>query len=149
MSVVAAAIVCAVAKLLIDQKSASGAVVKLIAGLLLTVTVIGPVTNIQFLDISKYIEDLTLSADVVVDTGTAYAAENTAAIIKQRTGAYILDKAQLLGADLQVDVILSEESVQRPCSVVLTGNVSPYAKQKLITIIAQDLGISEENQIWQ
>ena len=79
VSVVAAAIVCAVAKLLIDQKSASGAVVKLIAGLLLTVTVIGPVTNIQFLDISKDIEDLTLSADVVVDTGTAYAAENTAA----------------------------------------------------------------------
>lgn len=149
VSVVAAAVICAVVKLLIDQKSAPGAVVKLIAGLLLTVTVIGPITNIQFTDLSKYIEDFTLSADAAVETGTAYAAENTAVIIKGRTQAYILDKAQLLGADVQVDVILSDESVQRPCSVVVTGNLSPYAKQKLISIIAQDLGIPEENQTWQ
>ncbi len=149
ISVVAAAIICAVVKLLIDQKSAPGAVVKLIAGVLLTVTVIGPVTNIQFMDLSKYVEDFTLSADTAVDAGTAYAAENTAVIIKQRTEAYILDKAQLLGADVQVDVILSEESVQRPCTVVVTGNLSPYAKQKLMTIIVQDLGIPEENQVWQ
>lgn len=148
-SVVAAAIICAVVKLLVDQKSAQGAVMRLIIGLLLTVTVIGPVTNIQFTDLSKYIDEFPLTADAVVDSGTAYAVENAAVIIKQRTQAYILDKAQQLGADIQVDVVLSEESVQRPCSVVVTGQASPYAKQKLITIIAQDLGIPEEDQVWQ
>ncbi len=149
ISVVAAAVICAVVKMLTDQKSTSGAVVKLIAGLLLTVTVMVPVTKIQFTDISKYIEDFTLSADAAVDAGTAYAAENTAAIIKERTEAYILDKAQVLGADIDVEVTLSEESVQRPCSVAVTGNVSPYVKRKLMNIITQDLGISEEYQVWQ
>jgi hypothetical protein len=36
-----------------------------------------------------------------------------------------------------------------PEYVRISGNVAPYAKQQLINIIARELGVAEENQIWQ
>ena len=149
ISVVAVAIICSVVKTLIDHKSGSGAVIKLILGLLLSVTMVGPITDIRFGDISDYINDFTCSSEAAVDIGLTYAAENTAVIIKQQTEAYILDKAQMLGAYIDAEVILSsKDNLQKPCYVRISGDMSPYAKERLANIIAQDLGISEENQEW-
>ena len=148
IAVVAAAIICSTVRVLVGNKSAPAAIVKLITGLLLTVTMITPLTNIKFSDISNYIDDFSLESDAVVDVGSSYAAEKTAAIIKARTEAYILDKAQVLGANVVTHVILSNDPPYKPCSVTMTGNVSPYAKQRLMAFITQDLGISEVDQIW-
>lgn len=148
IAVVAAAIICSTVRVLVGNKSAPAAIVKLITGLLLTVTMITPLTNIKFSDISNYIDDFSLESEAVVDVGSSYAAEKTAAIIKARTEAYILDKAKVLGANVVPNVILSNDPPYRPCSVTMTGNVSPYAKQRLMAFITQDLGISEVDQIW-
>ena len=54
-----------------------------------------------------------------------------------------------LHADVAVDVILSDTSMPVPEYVRISGNVAPYAKQQLINIIERELGVAEENQIWQ
>ena len=58
-----------------------------------------------------------------------------------------MDKAHSLGADIQVEVMLSNEQYPVPKQVRLKGDVAPYARTQLIKFL-EELGISEENQIW-
>ena len=69
-------------------------------------------------------------------------------IIKGETEAYILDKAASLGVELEVDVLLEDMYPMAPKTVRLSGSVSPYVRNRLQNIIAEELGISKENQIW-
>ena len=64
-------------------------------------------------------------------------------IIKQRTQAYILDKAQALNTVLEVEVTLSDDDIPVPLKVRLKGKISPYAKGRLQATIAEDLGIEK------
>lgn len=148
IAIVAAAIICSVVRFLSGKESTPASVVRLLTGLLLSVTVIAPLAHINFTDIPDYIDDFSYASDAAIDAGSTFAAEKTSAIIKAKTEAYILDKAQVLGAQVAVEVNLSTEAPYRPCSVMISGKVSPYTKQRLIAFIDQDLGIPEENQIW-
>ena len=67
-------------------------------------------------------------------------------IIKARIQAYILDKADSFGTQLDVEVILDQDNI--PTSVELRGNISPYAKAQLTGIITENLGIPKEYQLW-
>ena len=71
------------------------------------------------------------------------------AIIKDRTEAYILDKAASMGLSLRVEVILSEEEIPKPITVKLWGTVPPYTKTRLRNWMEDTLGIGEEDQLWQ
>ena len=51
LSISAAAIICAIAKATVDEKSAGGAMIRLIAGLIMAFTVISPVVDIDFGDL--------------------------------------------------------------------------------------------------
>lgn len=148
LSVIAAAILCAAVQAITQKKGASSAIIKLIAGIFLTVTVITPWTKLSFTDITEYAQTFTASAETAVSYGTAVAQEETAAIIKSRSEAYILDKATSLGLTLQVAVTVSDASPPLPESVVLTGKTSPYTKERLAHYIANDLGIPEADQTW-
>ena len=59
-----------------------------------------------------------------------------------------MDKAESLGAELTVEVTLSDDELMVPCAVKLSGAISPYAKKVLSDTIAKDLGIQVEEQIW-
>ena len=69
-----------------------------------------------------------------------------AQIISEQTEAYILDKAADLHANLHVEVTVGEDNL--PTAVTLSGEASPYARRQIQAIIANDLGISKENQKW-
>ena len=89
--------------------------------------------------------------DLVTDAvaeGEQQTKTALARLIKQRTCAYILDKAQALNVALEVEVTLSDDDIPVPEAVRLKGKVSPYAKGRLQTIIAEDLGIEKERQTW-
>jgi hypothetical protein len=45
-------------------------------------------------------------------------------------------------------VTLSDELPPVPVEVRLSGDISPYIKTRLQSILEDDLGISKENQIW-
>lgn len=72
--------------------------------------------------------------------------EELSAVIAQRTAAYISHEADALGLDLEVFVETrsGEDGVAVPCAAVVTG---PYS-EALAAIMAQDLGIPRERQVW-
>lgn len=148
LSVVAAAIICAIIKTLADGKSTPSYIIKLLAGLFLALTVVAPVAKLELVDITDYIQNFQASADAAVQSGVTYSAAELSAIIKSSAQAYILDKAQSLGAEIVAEVYLNDDLPPVPCAVTLKGQVSPYVKQRLTQCIADDLGIAEENQKW-
>ena len=67
-------------------------------------------------------------------------------IIKQKTETYILDKANALGAEITVQVVLEDYI---PAGVTIMGDVSPFVKSNLSASITQELNIPPEEQIWK
>lgn len=148
LTIVAAAIVCSVVTNIVGKNGANAAVVKLLTGLFLAVTVISPWTKMQIIDFSAYADGLSAQAEDAAAYGESIANEEMSAIIKSRTEAYILDKAASLGLDLTVEVTVSGSNPPQPYTVTIHGAAAPYAKQQLQNMIANDLGIPEENQLW-
>lgn len=147
LCVVAAAIICAVAGSL-SIKGTSKAVVKLISGIFLTFTVIRPLAQLDLDDASAFLPSYSREAEAASAEGEFFANEALADIIKAESEAYILDKAAALNAALSVEVTVSDAEMPLPVSARLHGNVSPYVRQRLQSVISQDLGIPEEEQLW-
>lgn len=145
ISVVAAALICSIA-ITAAQKGTGGELVRLLSGVLLTVTLLRPITQLNLdilaqLPVTRYSEAEAISA-----SGEKMAAEARMDIIKAQSEAYILDKASSLNAQVQVEVTISEDGL--PAEAHLKGKVSPYVRQQLETILESDMGITKENQVW-
>ncbi len=143
-----AAVLCALISGFLDKKGMLGASTKLLTGIFMVVTLLGPLVNLRVTGIENVILDVEQDADDLAASGENSAREAMAAIIKERTEAYILDKAKALGASLTVVVSLNTDDIPTPNGVHLVGSVSPYAKKRLTDIIQGDLGISAEAQTW-
>ena len=115
-------------------------------GIFLTLTAIRPLADIDLGAVPTLAEGYTLQAEEAVMTGKELMDSQKQTIIKSRLESYILDKAEGLGVTLTVDILLDEHGL--PVSVQLNGDVSPGAKTRLQSIIAVDLGIPKEAQIW-
>jgi len=148
LTVIAAAILCAVVNTIMENKGTLTAIIKMLTGLFLAVTVLSPLISVQLSDFSAYMQGLDNTADEAVSRGEEMAQDAAAAIIIEKTEAYILDKAASLELDIEVEVRLGSANPLIPDTVYLRGSVSPYAKKRLCQFITDDLGIPEENQIW-
>lgn len=149
LSVIAAAIICSIIISLVDKKSAGSALIKLLCGVFMTLTVVSPLVQIRLSDFSAYFSGLRANADAVVAIGEAESKNAMTAIIKQKTEAYILDKAAAMGLELEVKVYLDSSDIPKPFQIELQGRISPYQKGVLQDVIINDLGIPKENQIWR
>ena len=69
-------------------------------------------------------------------------------LIKQKTQAYILDKAHSFGCNPDVEVTLGDGPSPVPESVRITGEVPFSVRKDLEKLLEQELGISKENQQW-
>lgn len=148
LSVVSAAIICAVIKQLACKSGPVQSVLRIVAGVFVMFTVLQPLVHISFSGITDIVTDFSNEAQISVDTGLEYATEGLSAIIKDRTEAYILDKAKQFGAQLEIEVLLSKEHIPIPVEVRIRGAISPYGKKCMTELISSDLGISEEAQSW-
>ena len=149
MSIVAAAMVCAIARIFLNGKSATGRIAYLLSGILMAFTVISPLGNITFQGIAAYWDGLSEDAQKYVSDGTAMAENQKADIIKSQSEAYILDKADRMGLQISVEVELDGHNGNIPCAVVISGTVSPYAREQLGAFVEDTLGIAKENQKWK
>jgi len=148
LSLISAALLCSVVYGLLDKKSGYYPIIKLICGLFITITAISPLANIDIPDISSYIGDTKFDAKRLVDEGQSSSLESMSSIITANLESYILDVANDVGADIQAEIVLDDKTPPSPTSIKITGNVSPYKKQRIQQIIEEKLGIPEENQIW-
>lgn len=147
-SIICASLICSIAVAVVGKDTSFGKVVKLLTGLILSVVVLAPMVTIRVDDIALYFESLQLNADDAVQEGIAFADTQNQVLIKEKTKTYIMEKAASLGADLEIDIELSDEYPQKPTKVFLSGMVSPYVKSILVNDIRQNLGIPEEEQFW-
>lgn len=148
ISVIAAAIISGIATGIVGKKGTVGAITKLITGLFLIITVISPWSKLDIGWLSDYYSEYSIQAFDLITQGEAAAQDEITAIIKRQVEAYILDKASLLGMEIEVEVTMSETQPPTPESVTVIGAVAPYGKQRLEYILCNDLGIAKENQFW-
>lgn len=149
LSVTAAALLCGIMQSFAGEKTSSAGILRLVCGIFLSFTVIRPIADIQFKEISVFPSDIMADAKSTVEEGEDYARRAMARLIKEEAEAYILDKARSLGAELSVDVTVSNDEPPVPMAVTLIGQVSPYVKQQLMRTMETDLGIPEEDQQWK
>ena len=144
----AAAILCGMITILLGNKGTIGVVVKLLSGLLMILAVISPWTTISFDGFFGWANDISADGNNIVADATDAANVAYRAGIKQGIEAYVLEKAKDYGCTLVAEVTLSEDAVPKPVGITLKGNIAPYAKSVLSTMIAEELGIDREEQIW-
>ncbi|MBO5891759.1 MAG: hypothetical protein J6Q30_03500 [Oscillospiraceae bacterium] len=148
LGITVVALCCGVLSSVLGKKGLAGGTVKFLCGMVMLLAVVGPLLSLRIGDMQGAFKDLSQDANAITAFGRETALKEYAGIIKERTAAYILDKAESLGAELTVEVTLSDDEPLAPCGVKLSGAISPYAKKVLSDTIAKDLGVQVEDQIW-
>ena len=148
ISIATAAMICAVIKALVAEKGAAQMITKIVCGIFLALTIISPLKSITIGEFAYWPVAIQDQAEAAAALGTQYQKQALAESIKSGTEAYILDRAKDLQVDLRVQINLSDDAIPVPESVMLWGNVSPYAKRQIQSILTTDLGIPLEDQLW-
>lgn len=119
---------------------------QIMCGIFLLAAACSPVGLFTLPEFSADSTQYESDAQLIVQEAQENMKEQQAAIIISQTQSYIEDKAVQLGMDMEISVILNDELL--PWEVSLQGATSTYARTRLSDIIAQDLNIPEERQVW-
>lgn len=149
LGLIAAALVTAIVSSILSKKGVYAAVVKLVCGVFMMLAVVSPWSKIRLENIIGTAEGFSDAGMIMADRAKQEARESMASVIKQRTEAYILDKAGSMGVQLSVEVRLDDSDIPVPVGVSISGSISPYNQNRLKEIISKDLGIKAEEQIWR
>lgn len=148
IQVTAAALICGIINTIVGKKGSVAATVRVMTVILMTVTMASPLVKLRISGVSDFLQDIRTDSAAYAQQGSDDAKDRMQTIIKERAEAYILDKAASLGADIRVELVLSEDALPVPVSVILRGAVSPVGKRRLQEMIRDELGIALEEQKW-
>lgn len=148
LSICAAAILCAIAVRLPGKDALTGKALRIVTGLFMLFTLLRPFADIRLDRWDGYFGSYQDSAASAVADGEAYAYDAVCRGIKEQLGAYILDKAASLGAELTVEITLLEGMPPELTEIILCGEISPYAKSQLTDILIRELGLEDEELRW-
>ena len=148
LSVTASAVLCGIISGLLGKKGTTAAIGRLLCGIFLAITVLKPLMTLSISEITSFTDSYTADARAAAESGEELANDAMGDIIMQQTQAYILDKADALGVSVSVEVQLSKDTPPIPESVTISGSISPYQRKQLSSLLEEDLGIPEENQVW-
>lgn len=147
LTIIITGFVCSILSDLI-QNPVSGAIINMISGMILAITIFAPISNI---DVSSYL-DFNISvmdeAAAAANEGIAKSKQALYTSIKQETESYIQEKAAAMGTQISAKVSFSNDDLPVPISAVISGAISPAVKQKLQDLIETQLGITKENTQW-
>lgn len=121
---------------------------QLLTALFLSLTILMPIYLYDYPEPEKMLETYRTEAESAVDTGTVYLRKSQQDIIIQETEAYILSKAKMLGAELNVKIMLTDADPPMLETATFSGVVSKNVQQVLADTVEKDLGIPKERQIW-
>lgn len=147
VSIIATTLICSAVSSLLQNSAAKG-VVRMVIGMILTVSIVSPLLQLE-ISISDVFDSLVVDgANAASTAGENLSREALRAIIKEDTEAYIQDKAADLNAEITAEVILNHGDPPIPEKAVISGRISPYAKQQLQEILHTQLGIAKESLEW-
>lgn len=147
LTVFSAALICGILNGLMKDTFCKSQI-RLLTSLFLTITIISPLLHMDFSLPTDFDDSIFLEAEAVASEGAAVSGKEILEVIKTGAEAYILTKAEALNAEITAEVAIREGDQPVPESVILHGNVSDGVRKILTEIIAKDLGIAKENQIW-
>lgn len=117
-----------------------------VCGVVLAVTALQPLTKVSLPDFQAVTREYLDQGREAAALGEDWAEEERRSCIKLGLETYILDKAALLGAQVEVSVRLDGEGL--PVSAEIRGDISASDRRALEDVMADTLGIPREDQIW-
>ena len=141
------AAICAVARLLTPQGRVKR-VVELLCGVAMTAALLSPLLELDLSDYGFHLSEYRAGAAELTDDAETLRQSLDRSIIEEKLEAYILDKAQSLGAEVtaaQVTMQWSTEGFWYPVRAELQGSFHAG----LSRLIEAELGISESAQSWR
>ena len=140
---------CAFLVSLLDQLTPEGSVRKLArfsGGLVLILCMLCPLGTAEPRELALDLDGLSADRAALEEQYRDVSGQSLAAVIAERTGAYIEDKASALG--LRLRAVVDTECTD---GVPLPKHVTLYGEEnaELSEWIAEQLGIAKENQIWK
>lgn len=148
LSVMSAAIICALLNDLFQKKDGVSGVIRMITGVFLSITLLQPILNFSLSDALWWVEDYSIEASGIVAEGEQMANTAMKECIKEQTEAYILNKAKQMQVSIVVEVELNDDDPPIPVAVAITGKLTPYAKSSLKQFLVSEIGIAKENLLW-
>ena len=148
IGVTAATLICGIIRALFPDKGTIGTVIKTLLGIAMILVAVGPWTSVSVNSLYTWKEDISFDAQNIVRDAEDNVKEETRQRITEQVRSYILVKTDSLGAQVDVQVDVSNGEMPVPCAVKIVGAVSPYAKQVISQMLTSDLGIDKEAQIW-
>lgn len=146
LCVVCTVILCGVVRMLLPGNENS--IMKLVTGLVTMVVVLSPLLGRGHVSFRTHFGEILEDSETAAHSGVLAARDASIEFIKEKSEAYVLNKASELGANVSVSVALSEEEFPVPAHITVCGALSPYIKMKLSECIREELGIVEDEQVW-
>ena len=147
-SLVCMAILCGIVPEFFESNSTRKKLLKFVTGLIMMIVVITPLIRKEKPEFQWQMGEFRNEVQHALSAGQEQADGMLRQIISQQTQAYILDKATSMGAELSAEVMLSDDEMPTPESVVLTGTASPYLRTQVTNMIVTDLAVSEDKIQW-
>lgn len=120
--------------------------VRTTGGVVLMLVILQPLMELELHDLAGDYEDYAAEIEALTEDYRASDTAELAAIIEERTAAYISDKGAALWVLCHAEVETElRDGVPYPCAVTLDVE----RDGALAACIAADLGIGEERQSWQ
>ena len=148
LSVAAAAVAVGILSSICSEKTGPGMLIRMLCGLVLAVHILSGLMNTDFDRLIAFPESFFQSAETAAANGSQISSKAATQIIKAKTEAYILDKAEAYGAKVDVEITLSDDQIPVPTGVRIRGSLSPYVRSQLSEMMESDLGITKGKQEW-
>jgi len=147
ISIISAGVVCALLKGLVG-KTGSSKLVHLLCGMFLMFTFFGPVKDTDLLDMTVNFRWDERIAKEAIHKGEELTQNAMADIISAEIASYVEKKANELGAEVRIEVLLTDEEIPTPVGIEIAGNVSPYVRRQLEDHISDNIGLEGEDVRW-
>ncbi|MEA4965740.1 MAG: hypothetical protein VB055_07960 [Oscillospiraceae bacterium] len=148
LGVVCAAMAVAILSALLKDGAIKRAV-SLVGGTVLLLAVLTPLVKADLDKFGQYLSQVELQTDEMTSGVTVGNKELMAEIIRDKTEAYILDKAAGLGAEITASVsVATDADYPYPDGAMITGTLSAGQKASLQAYLRDSLAIPEERQVF-
>lgn len=149
-AVVYTGIVCSIAMLITPDGRVKRAL-SIICAAAMCAAIASPIADLDFDAYSKALARCRNEADEYIGQGEQYSKNLNRTIIEDECRAYILDKADEMGAELTgvtVTAMWSTDGYWYPYEVSIVSDADDAHTAKLADLICAQLGICAENQKW-
>ena len=146
LSVICIVMLCGIVNILLPTDKNS--LMKLVTGLIVTAVVVSPILHTKTINLDGLFSEFAGNKELAVAEGTMAARHVSNQFIKTKSETYILNKAEEMGAHINVEVVLSDADIPVPAEVSVKGMESPYVKEQLSACIQNELGIVKDDQTW-